>query len=93
MTKPQEETLQQQRNGAAAAASPADDDDAPDEWDARIIKTGCDAENLALQLCHYDTGDWRQCREEMAAFRRCWAAHHNDERTATRQNDKDMREF
>ncbi|CAN3364503.1 cytochrome oxidase assembly factor 4 [Diutina catenulata] len=64
-----------------------DDDDEPDEWDQRIMNTGCHAENLALQLCHADTGDWRQCVKEMAAFRECWAKNNNDDRTSTVQND------
>lgn len=43
------------------------DDDAPDDWDQRIIDTGCAKENLALQLCHADKGDWRQCIQEVCA--------------------------
>ncbi|KAI5967344.1 hypothetical protein CANMA_003164 [Candida margitis] len=46
-----------------------DYDDEPDEWDKRIIDTGCHQENLNLQLCHADTGDWRKCLKEMQAFR------------------------
>ena len=60
-------------------------DDEPDEWDVRISKTGCFAENEALQLCHADTGDWRKCIKEMQAFRECWAKHANDQRTSTVQ--------
>lgn len=63
------------------------DDDEPDEWDQRIIKTGCADENLKLQLCHYDTNDWRKCTKEMDAFRKCWASHNNNERTRTVDND------
>lgn len=64
-----------------------DNDDTPDEWDQRIIDTGCHKENMALQLCHFDNGDWRKCAKEMAAFRECWARKGNDQRTATVQND------
>lgn len=64
-------------------------DDQPDEWDKRIISTGCAEENLRLQLCHYDTNDWRQCTKEMEAFRRCWAEHNNNERTHTVDADTD----
>ncbi|QOU18130.1 hypothetical protein BRETT_005190 [Brettanomyces bruxellensis] len=64
-----------------------DDDDEPDEWDQRIEKTGCAKENLALQLCHYDTGDWRKCIDEMNAFRKCWSEHQNNERTHVKDND------
>lgn len=70
----------------AEAAKAEVDDDEPDEWDKRIIKTGCADENLALQLCHADTGDWRQCTKEMEAFRKCWASNRNDERTKTVDN-------
>ncbi|PRT56965.1 Cytochrome oxidase assembly factor 4 [Wickerhamiella sorbophila] len=60
-------------------------DEDPDEWDVRIINTGCAAENEALQLCHADTGDWRKCLPLMKAFRECWARYNNDERTSTVQ--------
>lgn len=73
---------------AAATTNSVDDDDAPDEWDQRIIDTGCHKENMALHLCHFDKGDWRQCAKEMAAFRECWAKKGNDQRTATVQNDE-----
>ncbi|CAH6719320.1 cytochrome oxidase assembly factor 4 [[Candida] jaroonii] len=65
------------------------DDDEPDEWDKRIIKTGCHDENLKLQLCHADTGDWRQCTKEMEAFRKCWSDHNNNQRVRTVDNDID----
>ncbi|CAH2355079.1 cytochrome oxidase assembly factor 4 [[Candida] railenensis] len=64
------------------------DDDQPDEWDQRIINTGCHEENLKLQLCHADTGDWRKCLEEMAAFRKCWEVNNNNERTKTVNNEE-----
>lgn len=76
---------EQQRPTADAGGD--GDDDQPDEWDSRIISTGCAEENLRLQLCHYDTNDWRQCTKEMEAFRRCWADHSNNERTRTVDND------
>lgn len=58
-------------------------DDEEDPWDARIEATGCYEENEALQLCRYDTGDWRQCMKEMKAFRDCWLKHKNDKRVDT----------
>lgn len=61
-------------------------DDEPDEWDQRILDTGCHKENLALTYCHADTGDWRKCAAEMKAFRDCWAANNNNERTQTVDN-------
>lgn len=68
-------------------SSQAPQDDEPDEWDRRIINTGCAAENEALLLCHYDTQDWRKCIKEMNAFKACWAAFNNNERTQTKDND------
>lgn len=47
-------------------------DDDPDQWDERIVNTGCYMENLVLQLCHADTNDWRNCLLEMDLFRKCW---------------------
>ncbi|KAL6940456.1 Cytochrome oxidase assembly factor 4 [Hanseniaspora vineae] len=54
-----------------------------DQWDKRINNTGCYVENMALQLCHADTNDWRQCMKEMALFRQCWDQHGNNKRVGT----------
>lgn len=62
------------------------EDDSPDEWDQRIIDTGCDKENLRLQLCHADTGDWRKCSKELEEFRMCWQKNNNNRRTRTVDN-------
>ncbi|KAG5357522.1 Cytochrome oxidase assembly factor 4 [Yarrowia sp. C11] len=62
-----------------------EDDDEPDEWDVRINKTGCADENMALTDCYQDTKDWRKCTDEMKAFKDCWAAHKQDDRTKTKQ--------
>lgn len=59
------------------------EDEDPDAWDTRISKTGCYVENLALQLCHAETGDWRQCFNEMTLFRECWEQNGNRERVST----------
>ncbi|QLG73396.1 hypothetical protein HG535_0E04800 [Zygotorulaspora mrakii] len=59
----------------------------PDAWDERISNTGCYVENLALQLCHADTGDWRQCFQEMSLFRECWSQNGNRERIDTVDRD------
>ncbi|KAJ2807499.1 hypothetical protein H4R21_000446 [Coemansia helicoidea] len=66
---------------APAASAPAagrdhsrdadDDCDDDDAWNKRIRRTGCFAENERLLICHADTGDWRKCADELAAFRRC----------------------
>ncbi|GAV50016.1 hypothetical protein ZYGR_0S01500 [Zygosaccharomyces rouxii] len=55
----------------------------PDAWDQRIVDTGCYVENMALQLCHADTGDWKQCTQEMNLLRKCWEQHGNRERVKT----------
>lgn len=45
-----------------------------DEWDARIEASGCAKESQVLQDCYIDGGkDWRKCREQVEAFRRCMA--------------------
>ncbi|SCU81263.1 LAME_0B06260g1_1 [Lachancea meyersii CBS 8951] len=54
-----------------------------DAWDSRIDKTGCYVENMALQLCHAETNDWRQCLGEMAQFRECWQNKGNRDRVST----------
>ncbi|KAJ2778974.1 hypothetical protein H4R18_004278 [Coemansia javaensis] len=53
-----------------ARPAPEDDND-DDAWDRRIRRTGCFAENERVLICHADTGDWRRCADEVAAFRRC----------------------
>lgn len=58
-------------------------DEEEDPWDARIALTGCFKENERLQICRYDTGDWRQCVNEMKAFRECWERHKNNARVST----------
>ncbi|RKP04748.1 hypothetical protein THASP1DRAFT_9325, partial [Thamnocephalis sphaerospora] len=50
-----------------------DDDDEEDPWDQRIRATGCYEENVRVLICHADKRDWRLCREEMDAFRQCYA--------------------
>lgn len=72
-------------------------DEEEDPWDARIAKTGCFEENEKLQICRYDTGDWRLCLNEMKAFRECWERHKNNSRVSTvdtpsddRGNDNDL---
>ncbi|KAH3902689.1 probable Cytochrome oxidase assembly factor 4 [Saccharomycodes ludwigii] len=52
-------------------------------WDKRIDNTGCYVENMALQLCHAETNDWRQCLNEMKLFKDCWESHGNRERIGT----------
>lgn len=53
-----------------------DEDDDP--YNARIEKTGCYQENEDLQLCFFDTKDWRKCKKEMQAFRACFIKNSNN---------------
>lgn len=48
------------------------EDDDPDQWDKRLVDSGCYMENLVLQLCHAESNDWRDCLLEMKLFRKCW---------------------
>ncbi|AMD20078.1 HCL073Cp [Eremothecium sinecaudum] len=52
-------------------------------WDKRIDNTGCYVENMALRLCHADTGDWRKCLLEMELFKNCWKEKGNVGRVHT----------
>ncbi|OAD03073.1 hypothetical protein MUCCIDRAFT_134303, partial [Mucor lusitanicus CBS 277.49] len=49
-----------------------------DPYNARIEKTGCYQENEDLQLCFFDTKDWRKCKKEMQAFRACFIRNTNN---------------
>ncbi|KAJ2706283.1 hypothetical protein H4R19_005027 [Coemansia spiralis] len=59
----------------APARDRSSDDDDDDAWDRRIRRTGCFAENERVLICHADTGDWRKCADELAAFRSCMQRH------------------
>ncbi|CCE61387.1 hypothetical protein TPHA_0A03090 [Tetrapisispora phaffii CBS 4417] len=72
---------EEQKEKAQSAGQ--DDQDEEEEWDERIEKSGCFVENMALQLCHADTGDWRQCLGEMQSFKDCWNKNGNNERVNT----------
>ncbi|KAL1301865.1 hypothetical protein AAFC00_006047 [Neodothiora populina] len=61
--------------------SAQEDDDEPDEWDKRIFSTGCARENTNLNDCFFEKKDWRQCKDEMEAFKQCWKRQGNDQRT------------
>jgi cytochrome c oxidase assembly factor 4 len=37
-----------------------------------IEKTGCSELNDALLLCYDEKRDWRKCRAELQAFRKCY---------------------
>ncbi|KAG0021661.1 hypothetical protein BGZ82_011276 [Podila clonocystis] len=66
-------------NSTSSSAEVEDDEDDEDEYDKRIAKTGCSAENEALQMCYAETHDWRACKDAMQAFRDCWKRNGNVE--------------
>ncbi|KAI9205418.1 uncharacterized protein BJ171DRAFT_412547, partial [Polychytrium aggregatum] len=51
------------------------DNDDEDPYITRIKRSGCYDEHIALQDCHWDTKDWRLCRQQMSAFKRCMSNH------------------
>ncbi|KAF9425771.1 hypothetical protein BGZ94_007234 [Podila epigama] len=56
-----------------------DQEEEEDEYEKRIERTGCAAENEALQNCYSETHDWRACKDAMNAFRECWKRNGNVE--------------
>ncbi|KAF9170631.1 hypothetical protein BGX21_002465 [Mortierella sp. AD011] len=56
-----------------------EDEDEEDEYEKRIARTGCSAENEALQMCYAEKHDWRACKDAMTAFRDCWKRNGNVE--------------
>ncbi|KAF9430877.1 hypothetical protein BGZ76_000672 [Entomortierella beljakovae] len=56
-----------------------DEEDEEDEYEKRIERTGCSAENEALQMCYAEKHDWRACKDAMTAFRECWKRNGNVE--------------
>ncbi|KAI5464850.1 hypothetical protein BGZ63DRAFT_401761 [Mariannaea sp. PMI_226] len=48
-------------------------------------------ENSKMSDCYWEKKDWRLCAQEMTAFRECWKAHNNDNRTETKVSDKEKK--
>jgi cytochrome c oxidase assembly factor 4 len=42
-------------------------------------------ENTKLNDCFFETKDWRKCKPEMEAFKKCWAAKGNAQRVAEKK--------
>ncbi|KEZ42192.1 hypothetical protein SAPIO_CDS6265 [Scedosporium apiospermum] len=84
----QEMAEKQEKVAAQVDVQTADDDDEPDEWEQRIDKTGCAAENAKMTDCYFERKDWRACAAELAAFQQCWKKNHNDERTSMKDVEK-----
>ncbi len=51
-----------------------------DEYEQRILKTGCAKENEELQLCFADKKDWRLCQKELNKFKECWKIYQHDKK-------------
>jgi cytochrome c oxidase assembly factor 4 len=62
-------------------------DDEEDPYITRIKKSGCFKEHEALQDCYYEKKDWRSCREEMIAFRACFAKHQDTSSQASQDQE------
>ncbi|KAI1295845.1 hypothetical protein EDD11_007703 [Mortierella claussenii] len=56
-----------------------EEEEEEDEYEKRIERTGCSAENEALQLCYAEKHDWRACQDAMNAFKDCWKRNGNIE--------------
>ena len=48
-------------------------DDVRDPFDDGIRNSGCQTQHEQLQECYQKFHDWRKCKEEMDAFKRCFA--------------------
>ncbi|KAF9166970.1 hypothetical protein DFQ27_003527 [Actinomortierella ambigua] len=59
------------------STSGEEDEEEEDEYDARIERTGCKAENDALQECYMEKHDWRACQDALVAFKECWKRNGN----------------
>ncbi|KCV68812.1 hypothetical protein H696_04229 [Fonticula alba] len=57
------------------APLPTPEDDTPDEYDARIARTGCSELNDQVLICYADHRDWRVCAPLVKAFRDCYERH------------------
>lgn len=36
-----------------------------------VVETGCELQNEAVLMCYAETKDWRKCKKELEAFKRC----------------------
>ncbi|KAG0330116.1 hypothetical protein BGZ99_007978 [Dissophora globulifera] len=67
----------QAAQGEDQQAGDNDEEEEEDEYEKRIARTGCAAENEALQMCYAEKHDWRACKDAMTAFRDCWKRNGN----------------
>lgn len=43
-----------------------------DPYDVALAETGCASLNEAVILCYSETKDWRKCKKELDAFKKCY---------------------
>lgn len=51
-----------------------------DEDDPQIVmlkRLGCYDQHVAVQECAFEYKDWRKCKKEVEAFRKCYEANKN----------------
>ncbi|KAJ3181006.1 hypothetical protein HDU87_001656 [Geranomyces variabilis] len=73
MSPPQQQQQQPPADPSSRAGAAAGDDDEEDPFITRIKNSGCFPQHEALQDCYFDKKDWRACKDEMKAFRACFA--------------------
>lgn len=43
-----------------------------------VERTGCEKQNDAVLLCYAETKDWRKCKKELEAFKKCMEHYEKD---------------
>ncbi|KAJ5881923.1 uncharacterized protein N7529_000595 [Penicillium soppii] len=56
-----------------------EEDDEPDD-----CASSAPAATDKMNDCYFAKKDWRECKQEMEAFRECWKRQGNDQRTETK---------
>ncbi|KAJ3017713.1 hypothetical protein HKX48_003405 [Thoreauomyces humboldtii] len=59
-----------------------DEEEEEDPYITRIKRSGCFPQHEALQDCHFEKKDWRACKAEMTAFRKCYEQQQRKESTS-----------
>ena len=59
--------------------SSKEDEEERDPYELRIERSGCAAYHYQLQECYFEhNNDWRQCQQQMKAFRDCMMSKQTD---------------
>ncbi|KAJ5804884.1 hypothetical protein N7474_010771 [Penicillium riverlandense] len=66
-------------NNAEQPREATEDDDEPDECGSSALGA-----QDKMNDCYFAKKDWRECKNEMEAFRECWKRQGNDQRTQTK---------